>query len=146
MSHPSHVIEWIQQIYARREGVILPVPWCDGFSFQLENIFTRLRIVAKEKTRREVADEVTSMTSIFTPHEDCQQPLVVLIEGEPGMGKTTYCRKLAYDWATREGHKRDQSFPRVEVLLLLRCREINTSIWEAIDDQILPADLSLIHI
>ena len=141
MSHPSHVIEWIQQIYTQREGVILPVPWCDSFSFQLENIFTRLKIVAKEKACGKVANEVTSMTSIFTPHEDCQQPRVVLIEGEPGMGKTTYCRKLAYDWATRQDGKWDESFPRVEVLLLLRCREIESSIWDAIDEQILPEDM-----
>ena len=141
MSHPSHVVEWIQQIYAKREGVILPVPWSGSFSFQLENIFTRLSIVAKEKTRGKVINEVTSMTSVFTPHEDCQRPKVVLIEGEPGMGKTTYCQKLAYDWATRQGRKWDKSFPRVEVLLLLRCREIESSIWEAIDEQILPEDI-----
>ena len=141
MSHPSCVIEWIQQIYAKREGVILPVPWCDSFSFQLENIFTRLKIVAKEKACGKMTNEVTSMTSIFTPHEDCQQPRVVLIEGEPGMGKTTYCQKLAYDWATRQGRKWDASFPRVEVLLLLRCREIESSIWDAIDKQILPEDI-----
>ena len=117
----------------------MPVPWCDSFSFKLENIFTRLRIVAKEKTRGKTTKEVTSMTSIFTPHEDCQQPLVVLIEGEPGIGKTSYCQKLAYDWATRQGCEWDESFPRVEVLLLLKCREIESScIWKAIEDQILP--------
>ena len=117
----------------------MPVPWCDRFSFQLENIFTRLRIVAKEKTREKVTKEVTSMSSIFTPHEDCQQPLVMLIEGEPGIGKSTYCQKLAYDWATRQGREWDESFPIVEVLLLLRCREIESSnIWQAIDDQVLP--------
>ena len=136
---PSHVIKWIQQIYAKREGVILPVPWCYNFSFQLENIFTRLRIVAKEKTRGKTTKEVTSMTSIFTPHEDCQKPRVVLIEGEPGIGKTSYCQKLAYDWATGQACEWDESFPRVEVLLLLRCREIESScIWKAIEDQILP--------
>ena len=119
--------------------MILPVPWCDRFSFQLEKIFTRLRIVAKEKTREKVTKEVTSMSSIFIPHEDCQRPMVVLIEGEPGIGKTTYCRKLAYDWATRHGREWHESFPRVEVLLLLRCREIESScIWHAIEDQILP--------
>ena len=139
---PSLVIKWIQQIYAKREGVILPVPWCDSFSFQLENIFTRLRIVAKEKTRGKTTKEVTSMTSIFTPHEECQRPVVVLIEGEPGIGKTTYCQKLAYDWATRHGRDWHESFPRVEVLLLLRCREIESNcIWKAIEDQILPEDI-----
>ena len=119
--------------------MILPVPWCDRFKFKLKSIFTRLKIVAKEETREKVTKEVTSMTSIFTPHEDCQQPLVVLIEGEPGIGKTTYCQKLANDWATGQGCEWDESFPRVEVLLLLRCCEIESScIWKAIEDQVLP--------
>ncbi|XP_015752115.1 PREDICTED: nucleotide-binding oligomerization domain-containing protein 2-like [Acropora digitifera] len=139
---PSHVIKLIQHIYEKCEGVILQVPWCDRFSFQLEKIFTRLRIVAKEKTREKVTKELTSMSSIFTPHEDCQRPMVVLIEGEPGIGKTTYCQKLAYDWATRQGCEWDESFPRVEVLLFLRCREIQSScIWKAIEEQILPDDI-----
>ena len=136
----SHIIEWIRQIYEKREGVVLPVPWCEGFSFQLEDIFTRLRIVAKEKTRGTLTKEITNMTGIFKSHEDCQHPRIVLIEGEPGMGKTTYCQKLAYDWATKEDCVWDESFPRVEVLLLLRCREIESSIWEAINTQILPEE------
>ncbi|XP_067039944.1 protein NLRC3-like isoform X2 [Acropora muricata] len=139
---PRRVIEWIKQIYAKCEGVILPVPWCDSFSFQLENIFTRLKIVAKEKRHKKVTKEVTSMTSIFMPHDDCKKPLVVLIEGEPGVGKTTYCQRLAYSWATKQGREWDDSFPRVEVLLFLRCREIeSSSIWKAIEDQILPDDI-----
>ena len=137
----SDIIESIRQIYQKCEGVVCPVPWCEGFSFQLENIFTRLKIVAKEKTRGALTKEITNMTSIFTSHEDCQHPRIVLIEGEPGMGKTTYCQKLAYDWATKQDRKWDESFPRVEVLLLLRCREIYSSIWEAIDNQILPEEI-----
>ncbi|XP_068699990.1 nucleotide-binding oligomerization domain-containing protein 2-like isoform X2 [Montipora foliosa] len=137
----SHIIESIRQIYQTNEGVVLPVPWNEGFSFQLDNIFTRLKIVPKEKTRGTLAKEITNMTSIFTSHEGCQHPRVVLIEGEPGMGKTTYCKKLAYDWATKQDHKWDESFPRVDVLLLLRCRDIDSSIWEAIDDHILPEEV-----
>ncbi|XP_068699894.1 nucleotide-binding oligomerization domain-containing protein 2-like [Montipora foliosa] len=140
-SSSCHIIEWIRQIYQKCEGVVFPVPWCEGFSFQLDNIFTRLRIVAKEKTRGRPTKEITNMTSIFTSHEDCQHPRFVLIEGAPGMGKTTYCRKLAYDWATKQDREWDESFPKVEVLLLLRCREIKSSIWEAIDDQILPEEV-----
>ena len=137
----SHIIQWITQIYQKREGVVFPVPWCEGFSFQLENIFTRLRIVAKEKTRGTLTKKITNMTSIFTSHEECQHPRIVLIEGEPGIGKTTYCQKLAYDWATKQDCEWDESFPKVEVLLLLRCREIDSSIWEAIDNQILPEEI-----
>ena len=122
--------------------MILPVPWCDEFNFQIEDIFTRLKIVAKEKTRgSETTKEVTSMTSIFTPHECCEQPLIVLIEGEPGMGKTTYCQKLVFDWASKQCGEWDASFPSIYVLLLLRCRGIKSTIWDAIEDQILPNEI-----
>ena len=136
----SDIIESIRQIYQKCEGVVCPVPWCEGFSFQLQSIFTRLRIVAKKKTRGTLTNEITNMTGIFASHEDSQHPRIVLIEGEPGMGKTTYCQKLAYHWATKQDHEWDKSFPKVEVLLLLRCREIKSSIWEAIDSQILPEE------
>ncbi|XP_067041885.1 NLR family CARD domain-containing protein 3-like [Acropora muricata] len=139
---PSDVIKGLRQVYQKCEGVILPVPWCEEFIFRIENIFTRLKIVEKEKTPRIVnAKEVTSMTSIFTPHRDCKKPLIVLIEGEPGMGKTTYCRKLVYDWASKQCHEWDESFPRIDVLLFLKCREIKSTIWDAIEEQILPAEI-----
>ena len=138
----SHVVEGIRQVYQKCEGVILPVPWCDEFNFQIDDIFTRLRIAAKEKTRGNVTTkELTNMTSVFTPHEYCKQPLIVLIEGEPGMGKTTYCQKLAFDWASKECVEWDESFPRIDVLLLLRCRGIESTIWDAIEEQILPKEL-----
>ena len=141
-SCPSHVIKGIRQVYQKCEGVILPVPWCEEFNFQIEDIFTRLKIVAKEKTRRsETTKEVTNMTSIFTPHENCKQPLIVLIEGEPGMGKTTYCQKLVFDWASKQCGEWDESFPRIDVLLLLRCRGIQSTLWDAIEDQILPNEI-----
>ncbi|XP_067056034.1 protein NLRC3-like [Acropora muricata] len=138
-SSQSHIIEWIREVYQKCEGVIVPVPWCEEFSFDIKDIFTRLRIVEKEKTRGIVTSKaVTSMTSIFTPHDGCKQPVIVLIEGEPGMGKSTYCQKLVYDWVSKQCREWDESFPRIDVLLLLRGREIKSNLWDAIEDQILP--------
>ncbi|XP_068731107.1 NLR family CARD domain-containing protein 3-like [Montipora capricornis] len=77
------------------------------------------------------------MTAIFKGSKDCAEPRTV---GDPGMGKTTYCQKLAYDWAMKR-KEWDESFPEIDVLLLLRCRDMKTDIWEAIDDQILPVDI-----
>ncbi|XP_015779664.1 PREDICTED: NACHT, LRR and PYD domains-containing protein 7-like, partial [Acropora digitifera] len=62
-----------------------------------------------------------------------------LIEGQPGMGKTTYCHKIAYDWAKKR--KGCESFPDVTLVLLLKCRDINCGLWEAIDDQLLPREM-----
>ena len=141
-SCPSHVIEVIRQVYQKCEGVILPVPWCDRFNFKIEDIFTRLKIVERETTRGiATTREVTNMTGIFTPHKRCKQPLIVLIEGKPGMGKTTYCQKLVFDWASKQCHGWDETFPRIDVLLFLRCRGIKSTIWDAIEDQILPDEI-----
>ena len=140
MIYPTDVIEKIRQLYKTREPRLLPVPWLDEFSFHINDIFTRLKILVKEKTQGVLTDDITNMTAIFKPHAECQRPRTALIEEDPGMGKTTYCQKLAYDWATKQ-NKWDRSFPEIEVLLLLRCHEIKSDIWEAIDDQILPEEM-----
>ena len=138
---PAYITERIRQLYQVREGQLKPFTWCDYPNFNLNDIFTRLKIRNREKTRGTLTDdEITNMTAIFRPHPKCQKPRIVLIEGDPGMGKTTYSQKLAYDWANKQDEW-DESFPEIEVLLLLRCNDIKTSIEEAIDDQILPRDI-----
>ena len=53
------------------------------------------------------------------------------------MGKTTYCKKMVYDWATGKQEAED-CFPRFQTVLLLKCRDMKSDLWEAIDDQLLP--------
>ena len=132
-------IDVIRQLYKNREGWLAPFPWCEEFGFHLDNIFTRLKMVSRKKERGVKTDSIVNMLEIFKPHEECSQPKRVLIEGQPGMGKTTYCNKVAYNWA--KNCKAEDSFPNVQVLLLLKCRDINSDVWEAIDDQLLPRDM-----
>ena len=97
-------------------------------------------MIGRKKTRGTATDEIVNMSAIFKPHEECPQPRTVLIEGEPGIGKTTYCKKLVYDWATGKPVA-DDCFPKFETVQLLKCRDIKSDIWEAIDDQLLPRDI-----
>ena len=136
-------IEIIRQKYKRHEGWLAPFPWCEDFHFQLRDIYTRLGMVRREKKARGTATKkVVETTEIFRAHEECKEPKKVLIEGKPGMGKTTYCNKVAYDWAIKIP-KAEDCFPEFEVVLLLKCRDvkIESDLWGAIDDQLLPGEM-----
>lgn len=65
---------------------------------------------------------------------------MVLVEGSPGIGKTTFCLKISYDW-TNEKIPNDFCFPVFELVLLLKCRDIHGDIMEAISEQLLPKDM-----
>ena len=118
-----------------------PFPWCeDDLQLKLSKIFARLQIVSNEKEQARLTVKVVQMTNAFRPHEECEEPRVVLIEGQPGTGKTTYCQKLAYDWSV-ENISLEACFPQGKMHLLLKRRDMKTAdIEEAIDDQLLPLD------
>ena len=101
-------------------------------------------MVSREKTRGTVTDKMVDMSAIFQPHEECENPKNVLIEGDPGMGKTTYCNKLAFDWTSMEP-KAGDCFPNFKMVLLLRCRDMssssNSNLRKDICEQILPTDI-----
>ena len=92
----------------------------------------------KDKTRGTLTEKVVEMSAIFQPHEKCSNPRAVLIEADPGMGKTTYCNKLAFDWATGKAGK---DFLKFKLVLLLRCCDINSNLEDAIATQVLPSDI-----
>ena len=141
LASPKRFVQRIRRNH--KSAVLCPFPWCeDELQFKLADIFTRLQIVSKTRERSKLTDNV-NMTDVFRPHAECENPRVVLVEGNPAMGKTTYCEKLAHDWSLSRILS-DSWFPKVEMLLLLKCRDINegiANIQDAIDDQLLPVDV-----
>ena len=70
---------------------------------------------------------------------DKGEDVMTLVEGSPGIGKTTFCLKLACDWAHGK-IPAECSFPKFELMLLLKCRDIHKDIMETISEQLLPED------
>ena len=68
------------------------------------------------------------------------EDVMTIVEGSPGIGKTTFCLKLAYDWALGNIPS-ECSFPKFEFVFLLKCRDIDGDIMEAISEQLLPRDM-----
>ncbi|PFX21644.1 NLR family CARD domain-containing protein 3-like [Stylophora pistillata] len=137
---PSKLVDEIRQLYKVREGWLAPFPWCEDFCFHLGDIYTRLRVVNRKKAGRRAEGHVVTMSEIFKSHEECESPRTSLIEGKPGMGKTTYCKKLVYSWAV--GKEETGGFlPSFKIVLFIKCRDVKGDLWAAIDDQLLPRDI-----
>ena len=137
---PTEMINNIRQLYKTREGRLAPFPWCEDFNFSFDDIYTRLKVIYRKNTRGTATDRVVTMSEIFNRHEECEEPRVVLIEGKPGMGKTTYCKKVVFDWASGK-HATGNCFANIVIVLLIKCRDVQSGLWEAIEDQLLPREV-----
>ena len=123
----------------KRRSHLRPLFWDSTFELPLDDVYTRLKIVSRRKADFRVEDNEVNVFDIFTAL-DKGEDVMTLVEGSPGIGKTTFCLKLAYDWAHGK-IPAECSFPKFELMLLLKCRDIHKDIMESISEQLLPEDM-----
>ena len=123
----------------KRRSHLRPLLWDSTIELPLEDVYTRLKIVSRRKADFRVDDNEVNVFDIFTAL-DKGEDVMTLVEGSPGIGKTTFCLKLAYDWAHGK-IPAECSFPKFEIVLLLKCRDIHEDIMETISEQLLPEDM-----
>ncbi|XP_068751416.1 uncharacterized protein [Montipora capricornis] len=126
------VVKLLREVYKRR-AEFRPLIWNKGMKLHLDEVYTRLKIVARLKGGGGSQIDLGTIFC-FNKGEDS----MVLAEGSPGIGKTTLCLKLAYDWATES---LPSTFPVVDLVLLLKCRDFDGDIVKAISEQLLPEDM-----
>ena len=123
----SRVVELLKTEYNRRAD-FSPLLWSKGMKLQLKEVYTRLRFVS----RRRVGSSAIDMDDIFGSSERDNGHLV-LVEGSPGIGKTTFCLKLAHDWANGAMSRNFSSF---KLIFLLKCRDMKGDIVEDVVEEI----------
>ena len=134
----SDLKEILSDEYKDRATRLQPLPWSDTPVFELDKVYTKLGIIQRENTRAQLTRKTVELSDIFDDHEYKNvKPRTILIEGSPGMGKTTLSLKIAYDWAKGEMPKK---FPPFQLVFLIKCRDMKCDILEAIKDQLLPLD------
>ena len=121
------------------KGVLTQVEGSPRIVPPVENPATKLKIFQPRKCGIQAKNDEVEMYDIFKDLNKGED-VMTLVEGSPGIGKTTFCLKLAYDWA-RETVPTNSSFPKLEFVLLLKCRDIDKDIMEAIKEQLLPEDM-----
>ena len=128
-------VRFIKDTYKRR-SLLRPLLWENTLKLPIEDVYTRLKIVSRRNTDfRLEHNKLVGMYDIFVSSND----RTVLVEGSPGIGKTTFSLKIAYDWAN-ENLPKKHPFPEFKVVLLLKCRDVDGDLVEAISEQLLPED------
>ena len=123
----------------KRRSQLRPLLWDSTIQLPIEQVYTRLKIVSRGKLASQIKDDSVTVFDIFIV-PDIGEEVTTIVEGSPGIGKTTFCLKLAYDWA-HGNIPSECSFPKFEFVFLLKCRDIDGDIMEAISEQLLPRDM-----
>ena len=156
----SVVVKLLRAEYNRR-AQLRPLFWDSTIQLPLEKVYTRLKIVSRrrggnqgesklwgdviwaEDSRRdeilaEARGKKANPCDVFGMLKK-NKDVMTIVEGSPGIGKTTLCLKLAYDWANQSSSV--ASFPEFELVLLLKCRDIDGDLTEAITEQLFPKNM-----
>ena len=137
-------MEHLEGEYIRRSNV-KPLLWDSDIQLPIDEVYTRLQMKWRKKAYFQLTEKEVHMYEIFKPARKGEKGArMVLVEGNPGIGKTTFCLKIASDWAKKlvpvEFH-----FPMFQLLFLLKCCDIHEDtkdIVQAIDEQLLNDDIN----
>ena len=132
------VVKLLKKEYNRRSH-LRPLLWDSTIQLPIEQVYTRLKIVSRGKLAIQLKNDDVNVFDIFKV-PDIGEDVMTIVEGSPGIGKTTFCLKLAYDWA-HGNIPSECSFPKFEFVFLLKCRDIDGDIMESISEQLLPRDM-----
>ncbi|XP_063960639.1 uncharacterized protein LOC129267854 isoform X2 [Lytechinus pictus] len=111
----SQCAEDLKSFYLERMCKIKPDPLDFNLIVEFEKLYTNLVLLRHD---RGLTRDTSSLDykNLFTTKVDGVLPKRLLVEGEGGVGKTTLCSKIAWDWA--EGYEEYNQFNWVVVLPL----------------------------
>ena len=138
------IVEHLEGEYIRRSNV-KPLLWDSDIQLPIDEVYTRLQIKWRKKVYFQLTEKEVHMYEIFKPAREGEKGArMVLVEGNPGIGKTTFCLKIASDWAKKLVPV-EFDFPMFQLLFLLKCCDIHEDtkdIVQAIDEQLLNDDIN----
>ena len=105
-------------------------PWIREYVTEMQELYCEL--ILEKLAYKPYGKEITIVENyqvLF--HKDAQVPDKILAKGDPGMGKTTWAKKIAWDWAMG-------NFRKISIVLLLHLKSVhpNDSLEKVMLDQI----------
>ena len=86
--------------YYKRTATVPTSVWSSVCQVKVDKIYTRLSWLEKEQTPTGTSQsKLTDYGELFTADENGVVPKRILVQGETGIGKSTFVKKLGLDWA-----------------------------------------------
>ncbi|XP_041463213.1 uncharacterized protein LOC121414199 [Lytechinus variegatus] len=132
----QRVIKEVKKYSSIHHCQIQADPLNNALLFQLDRIFTNLTLIEEDKgTTRKAAPLLYA--DLLKTEVNGVLPRRLLVEGEGGVGKTTLCAKIVWDWIRGAGY---QDF---KLVLLILLREVNQKTIGEIIMSYLPDDINV---
>ena len=97
------------------------IPWKPASAIHIDKIYTTLSCVRDDKKACGVTqEELEDYTDIFKGDKYYPNPKRLLVYGRPGVGKSTFSQKTAFDWS----NQRKGTLMKFDVVLLIKLRNV----------------------
>ena len=97
------------------------VPWDRNSAVHIDDIYTQLSWHREDTKPSGVTKEkLEDYTDIFKGHAHYPNPKRILVCGRPGIGKTTFSKKTAFDWS----QQRKEILKKFDLVLQIRLRDV----------------------
>ncbi|XP_063955074.1 uncharacterized protein LOC135153992 [Lytechinus pictus] len=131
----QQVIKAVKEYSALHHCQIQADPLNSGVLFKFDEIFTNLMLM--EENKRTTSKASLLYADLLKTKVNGVLPKRLLVEGEGGVGKTTLCAKIAWDWIHGAGYQ------KFKLVLLILLRDVSDKTIGEIIKSYLPDDIEI---
>ncbi|CAH3167974.1 unnamed protein product, partial [Porites evermanni] len=118
-------LEWSQNqlcsFYNSTASQLMISPWDRDNTMDIDEVYVQLTLLRDDRTLAGTTKEkIKDYSEIFASHGHHLIPKRILVYGRPGIGKSTFTKKLVVDWS--RGNK--ESLEKFAVVLLIKLRDV----------------------
>ena len=114
----------------KRTATVPTSVWSKTSPVDIHQIYTRLSWVKQHQTLAGSSQsQLHHYTDVFTANKNGVVPKRILVQGQTGIGKSTFVKKLAMDWAElndeEAGYREKAALSKFELVLVINLKEVS---------------------